>query len=75
MDLCQGGLDWALRKNFFTERVLKPWNRLPRVVVAVPGSVGKLCRCGTKGHGFSDRLDSVRLTVGLGDLAGQFQPL
>jgi len=52
LKLCQGRFRLGIRKNFFPERAVRPWTRLPRAVGESPSL-----------EGFKNRVD-----VALGDM-------
>jgi len=61
-----------IRKNFFTERVVRHWNRLPTEVAESPylEVLKKHVDIAVQ----DSRHGGVGLTVGLDDLRGLFQP-
>lgn len=71
--LCQGRFRLDIRKKFLTERVAKPWYRLPSGGITVSGSTYKSCGCGPWGLSLSVEHGGAGLTVGLNDLGGVFQ--
>ena len=61
-----------IRKNFFTERLVKHWNRLPSEVVEFVEVFKRHVDMALRAW-FSSGAQKVRLMIGLSDLEGLFQ--
>lgn len=63
-----------MKKDFFTKRVAKHWNRLAQGSGGgtIPGGIEKIRKIWHLQTWFSGRLGSARFTIGLYDLKGLF---
>ena len=65
LELCQGRFMLDIRKNFFTERLVRHWHRLPRELFKKCADVA--LKDTVSGHGGDE------LMAGLDNLRGLFQ--
>lgn len=75
LKLCQGKFRMVIRQSFFTERVVKYWNRLCRDMVVSPSLETFTTHVnGALRTGFCGGLGSAALMVGFNDLRNLVQP-
>ena len=63
-----------IRRNFFPERAVRQWHRLPRVVVESPSLEVLKSRVDVALRDVGSGRGGGGPMVGLGDLSGLFQP-
>lgn len=75
LKLHQGKFRFDIKKDFFKEKVVKHWNKVPRDVVWShhPWSHVQDVQIWLLGTGFCGELVSAKLTFGLNNLTGLFQ--